>query len=192
MVSPLAGRYNAWTDLLSEVEKNHGVLQVPMEALRQLEGAQRLGPNVLTSIQQRLASLGFRSLPEELPNRQSEFVVIYRVGTPASDTIQAIQQGLHKNSAVKGVYQALYQLNASPDPEEVVTRDELEEVAKTVADKAAHTAVVSFLEDATKGESDTKVKAGSNGHKKNPEPQLQKVERVEDIPSSVASGFSSS
>lgn len=129
--SPLPGKFSAWTELLGAVESNNGVYQVSMETLRQLEGAQRLGPNVLGAIKGRLSTLGFGHLPTELPSRGGDRVILYRVGTPASDTIDAIQNGL--SSAGDSTYTALQQLNAAPTAAEVVEVDELREKAAGAA-----------------------------------------------------------
>ena len=83
-----------WQDLRSAVEKNHGVFRVRMETLRQLEGRQRVGKHILSSIEDKLNTLGIGHLPKELPNRQQQTVLLYRVGTPASVLVDAVREGL--------------------------------------------------------------------------------------------------
>lgn len=115
-----------WPELLSAVEGNQGIYQVPMETLRQLEGRQRVGKHILSAIDEKLATLGLGHLPEELPNRHQQTVLLYRFGTPASEVIRAIREGLTE-SPDEATYTYLHRLNSIPDPEDVVRKDELRE-----------------------------------------------------------------
>ena len=123
----------SWHDLVRAVEEHQGVALVPMETLRRLEGAQRLGVHVLKSISGRLATLGLGHMPNELPNRQDQEAILYRYGTPASDVIVAIREGLRSVQDVRNTYRSLHKLNASPEPEEIVHREELDDKLATAA-----------------------------------------------------------
>lgn len=133
--NPLPGRFSSWTDLLSSVESNDGVLQVTMETLRQLEGAQRLGVNVLSTIDDRLSALGFGHLPLELPTKGQSFVVVYRVGTPAADTIDALREGI--TTAGQSSYEAMRRLNATTSSLDADKAEELQEEVEDLRHKAA-------------------------------------------------------
>lgn len=116
-----------WHELVKAVEAQDGVVLVPMETLRRLEGAQRLGVHVLKSISGRLATLGLGHMPSDLPNRQDQEAILYRYGTPASDVIVAIREGLRSVQDTRNTFHALHKLNAVPDVEQIVHRDELDE-----------------------------------------------------------------
>lgn len=118
-----------WHGLLTAVENNQGIHRVTVETLRQLEGRQRVGKHILKEIEDKLRTLGLGHLPRELPNRQQQPVLLYRLGTPASDVIQAVENGLTE-PASEAAYKALYRLNASPDPETVVSKDEISGAAR--------------------------------------------------------------
>lgn len=121
---------NEWSELLTAVESNEGVSKFPMEVLRRLEGRQRVGKHILSSIEDKLRTLGLGHLPTELPNRQQQTVLLYRVGTPASALIQAIQAGLNESPSNQ-VYELLHRVNTLPDPDDVVSK---EEIASTAAE----------------------------------------------------------
>lgn len=116
-----------WHELVKVVESQDGVVLIPMETLRRLEGAQRLGVHVLKAISGRLATLGLGHMPDTLPNRQDQEAILYRYGTPASDVIVAIREGLRSVQDVRNTYRALHKLNAVPDIDQIVHRDELDE-----------------------------------------------------------------
>lgn len=116
-----------WHELVKVVESQDGVVLVPMETLRRLDGAQRLGVHVLKAISSRLATLGLGHMPDTLPNRQDQEAILYRYGTPASDVIVAIREGLKSVQDVRNTFRALHKLNAVPDVEQIVHRDELDE-----------------------------------------------------------------
>lgn len=97
----------SWRELLSLVEDHDGVLKVPMEILRTVKGAQRLGHNVLTQMESHLASLGLGHIPQSLPNRGDKNIVLYRFGTPASECIKAIREDIASDE----VYKDLARLN---------------------------------------------------------------------------------
>jgi hypothetical protein len=115
-----------WHELLTAVENNEGVHRVTMETLRRLEGRQRVGKHILSSIENRLETLGLGHLPKELPNRQQQTVLLYRVGTPASALIQAVQEGLTESPSSEAS-DFLRRLNTLPDPDDVVSKAELTE-----------------------------------------------------------------
>jgi hypothetical protein len=127
--------FTDWPELLSTVEANSGVIKVPMATLRQLEGRQRVGKHILSAIEEKLSTLGLGHLPEELPNRQQQNVVLYRSGTPVAELITAVRKGANEPVS-ETTYQHLYRFNAIPDPETVVSREEvgkrLEETAQNV------------------------------------------------------------
>lgn len=124
-----------WPELLSTVEQNSGVIKVPMATLRQLEGRQRVGKHILSAIEDKLETLGLGHLPEELPNRQQQSVVLYRSGTPAAELIQAVQRGANEPVS-DATFEHLYRFNAVPDPDMVVSRAEvgraIEQTAQSV------------------------------------------------------------
>jgi hypothetical protein len=116
-----------WHELVRAVESHDGVVLVPMETLRRLEGAQRLGVHVLKSISGRLATLGLGHMPNTLPNRQDQEAILYRYGTPASDVIVAIREGLRSVQDVRNTFRALHKLNAAPEMDQIVHREELDD-----------------------------------------------------------------
>lgn len=118
-----------WQDLRAAVESNHGVHRVPMETLRRLEGRQRVGKHILSSIEDKLNTLGLGHLPKELPNRQQQNVLLYRVGTPASVLIQAVHEGLTESPTAEA-YDILVRLNTLPDPDDVVSKEEIQDTAQ--------------------------------------------------------------
>ncbi len=128
-----------WHELLSAVESDQGVHRVTMETLRRLEGRQRVGKHILSSIEDKLKALGLGHLPQELPNRQQQIVLLYRVGTPASVLIQAIQNGLNESPSSEA-FDFLRRINSLPDPEDILSR---EEIAEDVQD--ASEAVIALL-----------------------------------------------
>lgn len=125
----------SWPELLSTVEQNSGVIKVPMATLRQLEGRQRVGKHILSAIEDKLETLGLGHLPEELPNRQQQSVVLYRSGTPAAELIQAVRRGVDEPVS-DATFEHLYRFNAVPDPDTVVSRAEvgraIEQTAQSV------------------------------------------------------------
>ncbi len=113
-----------WHELLSAVEEMDGVHRVSMETLRRLEGRQRVGKHILSSIEGKLKTLGLGHLPQELPNRQQQTVLLYRVGTPASELVQAVQHGLTESPSSEA-FDILRRVNSLPDPDDVVSKDEI-------------------------------------------------------------------
>lgn len=130
---------NDWHGLLTAVESNQGIHRVTVETLRQLEGRQRVGKHILKEIEDKLRTLGLGHLPRELPNRQQQPVLLYRLGTPASDVIQAVENGLTE-PATEAAYRALHRLNSLPDPETVVSKREV-----TASAREATRAVLDLL-----------------------------------------------
>jgi hypothetical protein len=115
-----------WHELLTAVESNEGVQRVTMETLRRLEGRQRVGKHILSSIEDKLQTLGLGHLPQELPNRQQQTVLLYRVGTPASALVQAVQNGLTESPSSEA-FDFLRRLNTLPNPEDVVSKEDIAE-----------------------------------------------------------------
>lgn len=124
-----------WPDLLATVEKNSGVIKLPMAILRQLEGRQRVGKHILSAIEEKLETLGLGHLPQELPNRQQQSVVLFRSGTPAAELISAVRRGASEPVS-DAMFNHLYRFNAVPDPDMVVSRAEvgraIEQTAQSV------------------------------------------------------------
>jgi hypothetical protein len=144
--------FRTWTQLVTAIDESTGVVKIPMEVLRQLEGAQRLGVHVLTSIIGRLATLGIGHMPESLPNRQDKEVILYRYGTPASEVVQAIRNGL-TGAVSEGTYKALYQLNAAQAPNhfpEIVPPETMRPAAQAFVNMLAGTDVSDSPEEAAK------------------------------------------
>ncbi|MCX5097588.1 hypothetical protein OOK36_55120 [Streptomyces sp. NBC_00365] len=81
----------SWDELRKAVEDNGGVLRIHMGHLRDLIDAGRLGINVRNDISRRLAGAGLGHLPAELPAYQENEVVIYQLGTPAADVVEAVR-----------------------------------------------------------------------------------------------------
>jgi hypothetical protein len=135
-----------WAELLRSVEDSHGLKRVTMGDLRALEGAQRVGKHVLTSIATKLSQLGLGHLPDELPNRQDQPVMLYQVGTPAADAIRAIRLTLITGTVDMSLYHVLLMLNKMPDPTQVLLRGNVEESANGAVD-----AVIRLLQEISPG-----------------------------------------
>jgi len=140
-----------WPALLAAVESNAGIQRVTMETLRKLEGRQRVGRHILTTIEEKLATLGLGHLPQELPNRQQQSVLLYRQGTPASEVIAAVRDGLTA-PASETAYESLHRLNAVPDPETVVSKeivsDAVEQTARSLSELLQHLQTTGHLTEA--------------------------------------------
>lgn len=119
----------SWQDLRAAVENHHGVFRIRMEVLRQLEGRQRVGKHILSSIEEKLTTLGLGHLPKELPNRQQQNVLLYRVGTPASVLVDAVREGLTESPSSQA-YDILVRLNTLPDPADVISKEEIQDTAQ--------------------------------------------------------------
>lgn len=130
-----------WTELIDALRGNEGVAQVPMETLRRLEGAQRLGVHVLRSISTRLATMGVGHMPATLPNRQDQDAVLYLNSTSAGELVSAVRDGIRDSRTTKRVYEHLHQLNSAPSPHEVVPREMFADRLSTAAE-----AVLELLE----------------------------------------------
>lgn len=124
---------STWNELVEVIDAREGVVMIPMETLRRLEGAQRLGIHVLKSISSRLATLGVGHMPEDLPNRQDQEAILYRYGTPASEVISAVRNGLTGSISLRSVFDALHRVNAAPEITEVVHREVLDDKLTTAA-----------------------------------------------------------
>ncbi|WP_206313106.1 hypothetical protein [Streptomyces sp. JB150] len=80
-----------WDELRKAVEENGGVLRIYMANLRELQNAGRLGIHVRNEISRRLAGIGLGHLPAELPSYQENEVVLFQLGTPAADVVEAVR-----------------------------------------------------------------------------------------------------
>lgn len=81
----------SWDELRKAVENCGGVLRIHMGQLKGIIDAGRLGINVRTDISRRLAGVGLSHLPAELPPYQDNEVVLYQLGTPAADVVEAVR-----------------------------------------------------------------------------------------------------
>jgi hypothetical protein len=77
------------------LDNRDGVLSISMEDLRNAHGEERLGTYVRASISQDLQRKGIGHHPSTLPSYQHEYVVLYRVATPAADLITGILTPSH-------------------------------------------------------------------------------------------------
>lgn len=110
---------NMWPDLVRSVDGQNGVELTSMDVLKRLEGAQRLTPAVRAAIDDRMRTLGLGHLPEILPERADEPVLLYRQGTMAGEVIRVVQGAL-KGSVAQAAVVALRQMNAMSDAEHTV------------------------------------------------------------------------
>lgn len=78
-----------WDEIKKQVEEAGGVVTLTMAALRDAEGAGKLGVHVRSNISRRLAAMGLGHVPTELPANQHERVRVYKRGTPVGDLIEA-------------------------------------------------------------------------------------------------------
>lgn len=81
-------------DLARTVEANGNVLTVPMWAVRDAYGADRLGRVVRENITKELAGAGLGSMPggTRLPAYQDEVVRIFKLGSAVADLIDAARK----------------------------------------------------------------------------------------------------
>jgi hypothetical protein len=93
VVAPDPSDFHAgsWDELRKAVENCGDVLRIHMGQLRALIDAGRLGINVRNDISRRLAGAGLGHLPAELPPYQENEVVLYKLGTPAADVVEAVR-----------------------------------------------------------------------------------------------------
>jgi hypothetical protein len=125
-----------WPTLLEQVDTANGVYKIKMEALRQLEGAQRMGPNVAEAVQNRLATLGIQHLPADLNIRQDREVLLMKVGTPALECVNAIIDAVQGDKSVSDTVASwLVRLNTTPEPQDIVHRSELREPVEGIMEK---------------------------------------------------------
>ncbi|MGY5059231.1 hypothetical protein ACWDFR_35080 [Streptomyces sp. 900105755] len=104
----------SWDDLRKAVEDNGGVLRIYMAGLRELQNAGRLGINVRNDISRRLAGIGLGHLPAELPPYQENQIVLFQLGTPAADVVEAV-----RGDNFARAEQALRRLNTKGDAEKL-------------------------------------------------------------------------
>lgn len=69
-----------FNELLAEVKANGGVLTIGMWALRNMQGAGKLGKRVIEDIERELDNRGLRHLPATLPTSQDDPVRVF-IGT---------------------------------------------------------------------------------------------------------------
>lgn len=120
-----------WPALLEQVSAHDGVFKVSIEYLRQIAGAQRMGPKVAEKIESALEVQGLRALPADLNRKQHEEVLLIQAGTPAYECVQAIANGDLSETLVLW----LTRLNQTPkDPGAVVDRKEIRQLAEQIVD----------------------------------------------------------
>jgi hypothetical protein len=123
-----------WPTLLEQVSTNGGVLKVSIEYLRQIAGAQRMGPKVAEKIEAALEVQGLRAVPADLNRKQNEEVLLIQAGTPAYECVQAITNNDISDTLVLW----LTRLNNTPrDPGQVVDRKEIRQLAEQIVDPVA-------------------------------------------------------
>lgn len=112
------GTSKTWTDIVTEVNSNNGVSVVSMETLRDVDGYGRLGSTVRANIARKLASVGLGYLcGTELPNDSSACVILYRLGTPTANLIEAVSSAVAGGKACEETAFELRKLNIMPDPQ---------------------------------------------------------------------------
>ncbi|MEU0726193.1 hypothetical protein [Streptomyces sp. NPDC006140] len=114
MGEPYAFDGKTWDDLRKAVEENGGVLRIYMASLRELQNAGRLGIHVRNEISRRLAGAGLGHLPDELPPYQENEVVVFQLGTPAADVVEAV-----RGDNFARAEDALRRLNTKGDAEKI-------------------------------------------------------------------------
>lgn len=123
-----------WPTLLEQVTLHNGVMKVTIEFLRQIAGAQRMGPKVAEKIEAGLDVQGLRAVPADLNRKQNEEVLLVQAGTPAYEVVQAIAT----NDLSESLVVWLERINTMPkDPEAVVDRKELRQLVETMVDPVA-------------------------------------------------------
>lgn len=131
MVNPVP---SLWPTLLEQVTTNNGVMRVTIEFLRQIAGAQRMGPKVAEKIEAGLEVQGLRAVPADLNRKQTESVLLVQAGTPAYEVVQA----LSTNDASDSLAIWLERLNTLPkNPEAVIDREEIRQLVETMVDPVA-------------------------------------------------------
>jgi hypothetical protein len=123
MTFPVVTGFTNWPEVVSTLEKYDGVTVCTVEALRNIDGYARLGPTVLSTITQKLASLGVATL-RPLPKESSSEVVLYRLGTPVSELIDTLAVASNGGGQPTTTAASLRRLNVMPDPD--VIREGLE------------------------------------------------------------------
>ncbi len=101
--------FATWADLDKAIKASGGVLRVAMWALRDIDDYGRLGVRVLATIHGKLADIGVGHLPFDLPNNQSQSVVLYKLSTEAGAVVSAVRNG----SSTADAESALRRLNTS-------------------------------------------------------------------------------
>lgn len=92
MVDEYEHDYENVAELREAVEAHGNLLAVPMWAVRDAYGADRLGKIVRQNIPVALANEGLGLAPKEVPDRQYETVRVYRLGTEVARLIDAVLQ----------------------------------------------------------------------------------------------------
>ncbi|HEY9086299.1 MAG TPA: hypothetical protein VIN40_10265 [Candidatus Tyrphobacter sp.] len=77
-------------DVSDELERQQGVADLVMSQLRDAYGAGRLGVNVRLNLSNKLAGMGIKHVPVELPDNQNAPVRIYKAGSPVGQLIDAV------------------------------------------------------------------------------------------------------
>ncbi len=80
----------AMHEICELVEQSGNVASLPMSALREAVGRQRLTSGVVAEIAQTLAEHGLASCPETLPHDHRSVVRVYRLGTPVAEVFRTV------------------------------------------------------------------------------------------------------
>jgi len=83
--------FKTFEELKQHVEAAGGLLTVTMGALRDAQGASKLGKYVVEGIGDNLAKQGLKFYPDEMPLLQYECVRVYTDGTAISKLFEAVQ-----------------------------------------------------------------------------------------------------
>lgn len=119
-VSDFLSSLESWTDIVAAVNANNGVMVVTMEVLRDVDGYGRLGSTVRANIARKLSSVGLGYLcGSELPNESTATIILYRLGTPAANLIDALTTAITSGNSSEETATELRKLNIMPDPEAI-------------------------------------------------------------------------
>jgi len=89
-MAPLKNNLKTYEDLRKQVTEDGGVYGTTAQALRDIEGAGRLGSTVRAEISQKLAAHGMRHLPADLPQYQEQEVIVYLATGTVAAVVNAV------------------------------------------------------------------------------------------------------
>lgn len=76
--------------ITQKLNAGNGIITIEMRELRDMVGAKKLGRNVITRIDEKLAENNIRHYPNHLPNSQESVVRLYDAGSTASELINSV------------------------------------------------------------------------------------------------------